>query len=157
MNKVKPLERFTRDIQWEGNFNAPEAFHDYYFVDRHCGIIGDLSGGMSPLHDTFYLFKLEVPLKHRCGNYELSMLANIAQLYGVPITPMHAIDSRLLERLRKVVRGHVDLRAQLSADQMVAEILRWSGSMKVPENSPSRVGISKVVGILKRLPNLPTD
>lgn len=124
-NKIKPLERFTKDIQWTGNFNAPEAYYDYYFVDRDIGIVGEISGGMSPLQDTFYVCEIKVPTKHHRNGYELSMLANIAEFYGVPITPLHGIDSGILERISKKSGGNFQLNAQISSEQMSAEMLKW--------------------------------
>jgi hypothetical protein len=124
-NKIKPLERFTKDIQWAGNFNAPEAYYDYYFVDRDIGIVGEISGGMSPLQDTFYVCEIKVPAKHQRDDYELSMLANIAEFYGVPITPLHGIDGRILEKVAKKSVGNFQLNAQLSPEQMAVEILKW--------------------------------
>lgn len=124
-NKIKPLERFTKDIQWAGNFNAPEAYYDYYFVDRDIGIVGEISGGMSPLQDTFYVCEIKVPPKHQRDDYELSMMANIAEFYGVPITPMHWIDSEILERARKKSHGIFQIKTPISADKMAVEMLKW--------------------------------
>ncbi|MGZ3237495.1 MAG: hypothetical protein ACXWIN_02460 [Burkholderiaceae bacterium] len=124
-NKIKPLERFTKDIQWIGNFNAPEAYYDYYFVDRDIGIVGEISGGMSPLQDTFYVCDIKVPSKHQRNDYELSMLANIAEFYGVPITPLHGIDDGILERVSKNSSGNFQLNAQISSGEMSVEILKW--------------------------------
>ncbi len=124
-NRIKPLERFTKDIQWTGNFNSPEAYCDYYFVDRDIGIVGEISGGMSPLQDTFYVCEIKVPAKHQKEDYELAMLANIAELYGVPITPLHGIDAQILERVSKKSSGIFQLNAQISSQQMAAEMLKW--------------------------------
>jgi hypothetical protein len=124
-NKIKPLERFTKDIQWTENFNVPEAYYDYYFVDRDIGIVGEISGGMSPLQDTFYVCEIKVPPKHQRDDYELSMLANIAEFYGVPITPLDGINSEILERVRKKSHGIFQLNAQISTDRMATEILKW--------------------------------
>jgi hypothetical protein len=131
LQRIKPLERFTRDIQWVGNFNAPEAFYEYYFVDRQFGIIGELCGGMSPRQDTFYLCHISTtkPQKHR--HYELSMLANIAQLYDVPITPMQDLDTALLNELRKESEGTFLLKPKISAETLKAEILSWGRNSKV--------------------------
>jgi hypothetical protein len=124
-NKIKPLERFTKDIQWAGNFNAPEAYYDYYFVDREHGIVGEISGGMSPLQDTFYLSKIKVPPKHQRSDYELSMLANIAEFYGVPITPLHGVDGRILDKVGKIAQASFQLNAPISPENMAAEIQKW--------------------------------
>ncbi|HEY8101234.1 MAG TPA: hypothetical protein VIF82_10815 [Burkholderiaceae bacterium] len=124
-NKIKPLERFTKDIQWTGNFNAPEAYYDYYFVDRDIGIVGEISGGLSPLLDTFYVCEIKVPVKHQRDDYEVSMLANIAEFYGVPITPLHGIDGRILERISRKSVGNFQLNAQINSEEMSAEILKW--------------------------------
>lgn len=124
-NKIKPLERFTKDIRWSGNFNAPEAYYDYYFVDRDIGIVGELSGGLSPMQDTFYLCKISVPPKHQRNDYELSMLANIAEFYGVPITPLHAIEDTLFEKLGKNSGTHFQLNAQIGVNEIAAEISKW--------------------------------
>jgi hypothetical protein len=124
-NRIKPLERFTRDIRWTGNFNSPEAYYDYYFVDRECGIVGEISGGMSPLQDTFYICKIKVLPRHKRDDYELSMLANIAEFYGVPITPLHGIDGDTIENLSRKSGTNFRLNASISADRMVDEILKW--------------------------------
>lgn len=124
-NRIKPLERFTKDIQWSGNFNAPEAFYDYYFVARDIGIVGEISGGMSPLQSTFYVCEIKVPAKHQREDYELAMLANLAELYGVPITPLEGIDPHILERVSKRSAGIFQLNAQISSEELSAEMLKW--------------------------------
>lgn len=124
-NRIKPLERFTRDIRWSGNFNSPEAYYDYYFVDREIGIVGEISGGMSPLQDTFYVCKIKVLPGHQRDDYELSMLANIAEFYGVPITPLHGIDSETIEKLSRKSGTNFRLNASIGPDRMVDEILKW--------------------------------
>lgn len=124
-NKIRPLERFTKDIRWNGNFNAPEAYYDYYFVDREHGIVGEISGGMSPSQDTFFVSKINVPDKHQRSDYELSMLANIAEFYGVPITPLHGVDSRMLEKVSKKSGIDFQVNAPISPEMIASEIRKW--------------------------------
>lgn len=147
--KFKPLERFTKDIRWVGNFNSPEAYCDYYFVDMELGIVGELSGGISPLRDTFYMYAIEVYPKHRRNHYDLSMLANIAQFYDLPITPMSGIDRDFLERMHKMCDGKFKLNAQMNAVKMDAEILKWTSLSKTSETHSKQIFerlINKVKG-----------
>jgi hypothetical protein len=138
--KIKPLERFTKDIQWNGHFNSPEAFLVYYFVDRDKGIVGELSGGISPLHDTFYLFSISVTKQHRRKQYELSMLANIAQFFEVPITPMPEVDRNLVKYLHSTVQSHFQLNAQLDEEHMSAEMWRWQQAANTANAQQRSIG-----------------
>jgi hypothetical protein len=123
--KIKPLERFTWDMNWNGTFNAPEPCYHFYFVNIGDGIVGEMSGGMSPLHDTFYLFDIKVRERHGGKHYELSMLVNIAQRYGVPITAMHQIDSNFWNKMQRFASEELQLNSRISANELDTEKQKW--------------------------------
>lgn len=138
--QLRPLERFTKDIHWNGQFNSPEAFLVYYFVDRGREIIGELSGGISPMHDTFYLSTISVAKQHRHKQYELSMLINIAHFFEMPVTPMPDADRILVKDLREMAQPHFRLNPQLSAVQMAAKMRGWRQAANAAGCQPRSIG-----------------
>jgi hypothetical protein len=53
-------------------------------------------------------------------------LANIAEFYNAPITPMHGIEPGILERLRKTDPDYFQFNTPISADKISVEILKWA-------------------------------